>query len=118
LNDLSQETLIPNPQLLKDLKAKYCKMAIVTGRPRKDALKFLKAFNIADFFDAVVCMEDTAKPKPDPAPVKLAMSQLAVRKAVLIGDTHDDLNASTLSSMLCISFLVLTLPQKFCQSVH
>lgn len=100
-----QETLIPSIQLLKDLKTKFGKMGIVTGRPRKDANKFLTQFHLSEYFEVVVCMEDTAKPKPDPAPVSLALSKLGITKAILIGDTPDDLNASTLASMLLLLLL-------------
>lgn len=57
----------------------------MTGRPRSDALKFLDHYKIGPFFKSLVCMEDTPKPKPDAAPVTLALSQLGVSKAVLIG---------------------------------
>eukprot|EP01127_Copromyxa_protea_P006414 TRINITY_DN1626_c0_g1_i1.p1 TRINITY_DN1626_c0_g1~~TRINITY_DN1626_c0_g1_i1.p1 ORF type:complete len:1471 (-),score=377.24 TRINITY_DN1626_c0_g1_i1:62-4474(-) len=100
------ETLIPSHELLQDLLSKYPKMGIVTGRPIKDAKKFLTAFQLDKYFSVVVAMEDTPKPKPDPAPVKLAMSKLGVKTAVLIGDTPDDLNASTLAKIGSIGALV------------
>jgi hypothetical protein len=58
------------------------------GRPRSDARKFLDHYGIGTYFKAVVCMEDTPKPKPDPAPVVLALQQLGVSSAVLIGTVH------------------------------
>ncbi len=57
----------------------------LAGRPRSDARKFLDHYGIGSYFKAVVCMEDTHRPKPDPAPVAHALQQLGVSRAVLIG---------------------------------
>ena len=39
-------------------------------------------------------MEDTPRPKPDPASVELAMQKLGVRLAWMLGDTPDDARAA------------------------
>jgi phosphoglycolate phosphatase-like HAD superfamily hydrolase len=65
----------------------------VTGRPRDEARWFLERMGIADLFRAVVCMEDAAR-KPDPAPVRLALARLGVRRAWMIGNTPDDVRAA------------------------
>lgn len=64
--------------------------AVVTGRPRADALQFLERFDLLEAFDALVCRED-APLKPDPAPVRLALERLEVSSAWMLGDTPDDL---------------------------
>lgn len=76
----------------------FPKMAIVTGRPRYDANKFLETFKLNNLFDAVICMEDTPKPKPDPGPVNAALTALGIKKAVLVGDTPDDITAANFAS--------------------
>jgi histidinol-phosphate aminotransferase len=68
-------------------------LAVVTGRPRRDAEEFLARFGIRDRFDAIVTMED-AKPKPDPAPVRRALEVLGVSSAWMVGDTPDDVRAA------------------------
>lgn len=88
------EKLIIDKSLLEKLSAKH-PLGIVTGRPRSDARKFLEHYGIGSYFKAVVCMEDTPRPKPDPAPVAHALQQLGVSRAVLIGDTVDDIRAAT-----------------------
>ena len=73
-------------------------MAIVTGRPREEALEFLERFSLQSLFSVIVAMEDTPKPKPDPAPVRLAVEKLqkicdptlTVEECVMVGDTVDD----------------------------
>lgn len=68
-------------------------LGIVTARPRKDAIELLDRFDIGRFFSTVVSRED-APSKPNPAPVRLAMDQLGVTRAWMVGDTIDDLMAA------------------------
>ncbi|MCB9664812.1 MAG: TIGR01548 family HAD-type hydrolase [Alphaproteobacteria bacterium] len=86
------ETLIPAASTLEALAARL-PLAIVTGRPRRDAHAFLEEHGLAHLMRAVVCMED-APAKPDPAPVALALAQLGVGTAWLVGDTPDDVRAA------------------------
>jgi phosphoglycolate phosphatase-like HAD superfamily hydrolase len=65
----------------------------VTGRPRDEARWFLEREGIADLVHTVVCMEDAAR-KPDPAPVRLALTRLGVRRAWMVGNTPDDVRAA------------------------
>ncbi|MBT6179250.1 MAG: TIGR01548 family HAD-type hydrolase [Deltaproteobacteria bacterium] len=88
----STETLLTPKVWLNALKAKL-PLAIVTGRPRSDALCFFEENDILDCFEVLVCMEDAAL-KPDPAPVNLALQKLGVKYAWMIGDTPDDIRAS------------------------
>jgi histidinol-phosphate aminotransferase len=95
------ETLIPRKSLIKYL-ASQVPLAIVTGRPRKDAERFLAQHDIAQYFKVAVCAED-APHKPDPAPVRLALSQLStilgqsfdLSRVLMIGDTPNDMLAAT-----------------------
>jgi phosphoglycolate phosphatase-like HAD superfamily hydrolase len=74
-------------------------MAIVTGRPRAEAQWFLERAGVAQLFGTVVAMED-APAKPDPAPVRLALERLGVRRAWMIGDTPDDMRAAAQAGVL------------------
>jgi len=87
-----RERLIPPSSLLERLAARR-PLAIVTGRPRAEAQWFLERAGIAPLFGAVIAMED-APAKPDPAPVRLTLERLAVRRAWMIGDTPDDMRAA------------------------
>ena len=79
-------------------------LALVTGRPRADAVRFLNCAHIADFFTALVCMEDAAL-KPDPAPVRLAQQLLGVQAAWMIGDTPDDMRAARGALVVPVGFV-------------
>lgn len=86
------ERFVGDPAILARLAARM-PLAVVTGRPRRDAERFLERFALGDLFRAVVVMED-APLKPDPAPVRLALERLGVEAAWMIGDTPDDARAA------------------------
>lgn len=102
------ETLIPAVGVLKEIH-KRCNgnIAIVTGRPRKDCMKFLQTHKIADLFKVAVCMGDT-QPKPSPDPVIKACELLKIPPCdcIMIGDTPDDVKAAKLAG--AIPYGVLT----------
>lgn len=58
----------------------------------------LERLDIQDWFDTVVCCDDTIGWKPDPGPVERAMSDLDVgyngHEGVLVGDDPDDIGAA------------------------
>jgi len=76
-------------------------VAVVTGRPRADAVFFLERFGLMPFVSVLVAMED-APAKPSPAPVRSALDQLGVERAWMIGDTPDDLRAARGAGVLPI----------------
>ena len=68
-------------------------LAVVTGRPRSDAVEFLERFGLIDGLAALVTRDD-APLKPDPAPVVKALEIMGVTRAWMLGDTPDDLAAA------------------------
>jgi len=81
------------PRALLERLAQRLPLAVVTGRPREEARWFLEREGVANLFRTVVCMEDAAR-KPDPAPVRLALTRLGVRRAWMVGNTPDDVRAA------------------------
>jgi len=79
-------------------------IAVVTGRPKKDADRFLAENGLDGLVSAVVCMED-APDKPDPAPVRLALDRLGVSCAWMLGDTPDDVRAARSAGVLPVGVL-------------
>lgn len=92
------ETLIPDRALLERLALSY-RLGVVTGRPRRDAGRFLREQGVRDLFSAVVCREDGPL-KPDPAPVRIAMELLETRSAWMLGDTPDDVRAAVAAGVV------------------
>ena len=97
------ERLLVERDTLTRLAAKV-PLGLVTGRPRSDAERFLSEHGIDQLFQTVVTMED-APVKPDPAPVSLALGQLGLRRAWMIGDTPDDLHAARSAKVLPIGIV-------------
>ena len=87
-----RERLLVDPGVLRDL-ARRRPLGLVTGRPRRDAQRFLDHLGIGELFGALVCLED-APGKPDPAPVRQAMDTLGVQRAWMVGDSPDDIRAA------------------------
>jgi len=92
------ESLLVEAKWLRHLSKKI-PIAVVTGRPRADAMRFLEKERIADLFKTVVCLEDGPL-KPDPAPVLRCMKNLGVSRAWMIGDTPDDVIAARSAGVL------------------
>jgi histidinol-phosphate aminotransferase len=87
-----QESLLVPAEILRAL-ADRMPLAIVTGRPRDDAERFLARFGLGHLFTVMVARED-APLKPHPEPVNLALRRLGVRAAWMLGDTVDDVRAA------------------------
>ncbi len=100
------ETWLLNHQILDSLYHKY-KLGIVTGRPKKEAEFVLTRFDVAEYFDVIITLDDTpaGKGKPEPYGIIKAMKQLKVKKAVYIGDTIDDMQAATSAKITAIGIL-------------
>ena len=75
------------------LKARGIKLAIVSTKKRDIIQRGLKWMGIEDVFDVVIGLDDVVKPKPDPEPILLALSQLNASKdeAIMIGDNYHDI---------------------------
>ena len=89
------ERLIPAKGVLQEIYDRcHGKLAVVTGRPRKDCMKFLQLHNIAHFFSFCVCMGE-AKSKPAPDGVLLACKAIGMdpKDCIMLGDTPDDVRA-------------------------
>lgn len=94
------ETLTVPVEWLASLAARL-PLAIVTGRPRADAERFLDRFGIRQFFTVVITREDGPL-KPNPAPVRLALTQLGVQRAWFLGDTPDDVVSALAAAVIPI----------------
>lgn len=90
----TERALIDRAWLARLKATSGAKLAVVTGRPRPDAERHLAQHDLTDLIDAMVCMNETPRPKPDAGPVLRAMDLLGARTAWMLGDTPDDLHAA------------------------
>jgi len=82
--------------LLENLKSQGYAMGVVTSRLYRTANIGMEKFGLFRYFDAFVTVNDTAQPKPDAAPIRLALSKLGrpAGRAVMIGDTRHDIQCA------------------------
>lgn len=99
-----RERLLVTPQMLESWSKRFL-LGVVTARPRRDAVEFLDRLEIGGFFSTVVTREDAAS-KPDPAPVRLALSRLGVERGWMFGDTVDDVTAARGAGVVPIGVVV------------
>jgi histidinol-phosphate aminotransferase len=94
------ERLLVTRDELAALGARF-RLGVVTGRPRRDAVRALEELGLDGLFATVVTLEDGPL-KPDPAPVRRALEELGVTRAWMLGDTPDDLIAARSAGVLPI----------------
>ncbi len=95
------EKLLVNPEWLAGLSNRYT-LGIVTGRPRRDANRFLKTNEIDVYIDGLISMDDVKHVKPDPEPVLRCLDLLETNLAWLVGDTPDDMEAASEAGVLAV----------------
>ncbi len=83
-------------EVLFDLREQGLTLGIVTGRGRDSTQALLAHHDLRALFDIVVTDDDVSSPKPDPAGLRLALSQLNQEpsQALYIGDTWADIRAA------------------------
>jgi len=101
----SQTKIFPDViSTLKILKNSGYKLGIVTSKINQVALRGLELFDLIKYFDCFVGANDTAKHKPDPEPLLIALDRLRIQpeNAIYVGDSPYDLlcgrNAKTLTA--------------------
>jgi HAD superfamily hydrolase (TIGR01549 family) len=85
--------LLPGARsVLRQLRARY-RLGIVTGGSRIRVRKQIRFFEFHKHFSVCVYSEDTAKKKPHPAPLQLALNRIGMRAAecVYVGDAPEDI---------------------------
>lgn len=82
-------------ETLDELKKAGYQLGIVTTKLRDTVNMGLKLTGIGAFFDTVVTLDDVKHPKPDPEPVRLALSRLGCdpSEAIMVGDNYHDVMA-------------------------
>ena len=92
---INDEKLLIDVKLVKGLSKKYT-LAILTGRPKIEAIFVLEKFKIKNYFKSIVCMEDVKEGKPNPEGLLKILKRLEVKAGdvVYVGDNLADLGAA------------------------
>lgn len=90
--------------VLADLRRAGVRIAVVTSKARKRLHIDADRIGLAGAYDVAICVEDVETPKPDPAPVLLALERLGVEpgRAVMVGDTSVDVEAARAAGVAAI----------------
>lgn len=77
--------------LLRELRARGLRAAVLTNYVREVQLEKLSHFGLDGLVDAVLCIEDVPAPKPDPRAYHAACAALGVSpaEAVMVGDSWE-----------------------------
>jgi pyrophosphatase PpaX len=95
-NNLHLSVLFPHVETtLTALQKRGIRLAVVTTRSRRTSVRTLENAGIARFFEVVVSGEDVTNLKPDPEPLRYALTKLGIApdQAVMVGDTAADVLA-------------------------
>ncbi len=114
--------------LLEALDDKGVKMTIVTSRIKWGAELSCKVLGISKFFEAILCIEDTQKHKPDPEPAMKAMAAMQTdpHSTVFVGDSPVDIACGKNAGIATIGVgwgvsgkeqMLAKSPTYFCQTV-
>lgn len=93
------ELVEPFPYLtetLAYLQQQGIKLAIVTSKLKKSAMKGIELFNLTSYFDELLFLDDVTEAKPHPEQLLLAMKRLGVEdksQVLMVGDNASDIQA-------------------------
>jgi len=83
-------------ETMEQLRSLGIKMGIVTTKIRPTTFKALEMFDLLQYMDTIVTVEDVTQPKPHPEPVLTAVRNLGVdpRKTLMVGDSVVDIQSA------------------------
>lgn len=83
-------------EVLDQLHNEGIRMGVVTTKMRDTAVKGLKLFDLEQYMQVVVTLDDVTKAKPDPEGIKLAMRKLDADpdSTLMVGDSQYDIQAA------------------------
>jgi len=95
------------PEVIAGLAERGHQLAVVTSKASPIAHQSLGFVGLDRFFPVVVGYDDTARHKPDPEPVRVALSRLGVsaEHAVFVGDSPHDILAGNAADVTTIAAL-------------
>lgn len=92
---------------LQQLRRHGHALAVVTNKPERFAVPIVRHLGLRELFGAIVGGDTVAQKKPDPAPLRHALSQLggAAAGATMVGDGVQDLRAGKAAGLRTIGCL-------------
>jgi HAD superfamily hydrolase (TIGR01549 family) len=93
-------------QVLTRLRSRH-ELGLVTSGDRNRVVRQLREFRLTQIFAARVCSGDTARKKPHPEPLRLALRQMELDPGacVYVGDSAEDLEMARRAGVRAIAVL-------------
>lgn len=94
-------------ETISQLRARGYRIGVVTSKSREMALRGLKLCLLDSLVDAAICLEDTERHKPDPAPILAALDRFGLPpgNAAYIGDSRFDIIAGRAAGVRTVAAL-------------
>ncbi|NCO88496.1 hypothetical protein AUK04_01315 [Candidatus Roizmanbacteria bacterium CG2_30_33_16] len=99
---IDNEPVLISKAILKQLKEKYKKLAIATGRPRKEAQYVIEKNKLQGLFDCIVAMEDIINGKPEPDMLLAVIEKMEFKNTIYVGDSPSDVISAKKARIPCI----------------
>lgn len=94
-------------EVLDHLKGRFM-LGIITNIPRTNAVAVLDKFNLTNFFDVIITIEDVNNQKPDPEIIFKACDRLGCKSenTIVVGDTESDIIAGSRAGCMVVGFRI------------
>ncbi|MEK6947327.1 MAG: histidinol-phosphate transaminase [Nanoarchaeota archaeon] len=112
----NNEKWLLDKKILEILSQRY-NLAILTGRPRKEAIYVLKKNKVIDYFKVVIAMEDISKQKPNPEGLLKVLNKFPNSGAYYFGDTIDDMKTAVSANIIPVGVLPPQDKSKFLENL-
>ncbi|WP_151737745.1 pyrophosphatase PpaX [Paenibacillus tengchongensis] len=89
-------------ETMQQLQQRGIRMGIVTTKIRPSTMKTLEMFDMLQYMDTIVTVNDVTHPKPHPEPVLTAVQALGVRpeRTLMVGDSPVDIQSAKAAGVL------------------
>ncbi|MDT3427358.1 pyrophosphatase PpaX [Paenibacillus forsythiae] len=89
-------------EALEELRSRGIKLGVVTTKIRPTTIRALEMFDLLQYMDTIITLNDVTQLKPHPEPVLTAVSKLGAspEKTLMVGDSGVDIQAAKAAGVL------------------
>jgi pyrophosphatase PpaX len=94
-------------EMLDELRSEGRRLAVVTSKRNEVALRGLKRFDLAEYFEFIIGSDDTTLHKPKPEPLLIAAKRMGISPddCVYVGDSPFDMRAAVAANITALAVL-------------
>ncbi|WP_150272277.1 pyrophosphatase PpaX [Paenibacillus tepidiphilus] len=89
-------------ETMQELKKRGIRMGVVTTKIRPSTMRTLEMFDMLQYMETIVTVNDVVHPKPHPEPVLTAVQALGVQpeRTLMVGDSPVDIQSAKAAGVL------------------